>query len=1164
MPVDGNDPSPPVGEDNWLAYIDEARRTADDLEKRVGVIELYKQAINAEPGSLKIWLAYCEYFHSLYVACQAPEPPPSWTADEVLMGREIFSLHQDLDLWQSAYEDIRLRIGDSHILWDRWVEVEMEQLRRTQTREGIERITLLYRDRLRTPHITWDETSQRFSSFLSEYNKDNWETVMKEVTQNAQEAKAVVDARQRFEFPLQKAAREGNVEEERRIMREYLTFEIARSKKEESSSAVPRCRSLFSRALAGIFAQDDSVWLDFIAYLSSNLSPTQPVSNLLSPLQKAVAHCPWSGPLWSRYILAAEEAALSFDDIEQVKHAATNNSQLYRDGLASLLDMYVAWCGYLKRFAMNPNASEEAVDVADVGLPAALESVEVLGSRLYGSEFQGDPDFRLERIYIQYLTEKKGDIEGARARWELLARKPLYADKYDFWRAYYLWEMQIFYMTGQPSASGKSGTAASPDKATAVLANAVYRKTLDWPERAIGVYLQHCNDYDPPHMIRRARDNIHKIRIVVAKRREREAAEAAEAYAYQAQAQAEAEASTAKAEAAAAAAAETHAAPESPSGTKRKRADTQGEDETASKRPRASEDTSEVPDAPKPKNGETDEGGPKRDREHTSVLITNLPADVTQTAIKKYLKDFGHIQNMTLVKGPESSTALIEFEDIGDAEDCVKFRDNKYFGESQIRVESGAGLTLFVTNYPPTANEEYMRNLFKDCGDILSIRWPSLKYNTRRRFCYISFRDREAAAKATRMAGKTLEGKFRLEVKYSDPSRRKKREGALSERREVYVSNLDGTLREGDLRDVFGKYGPVVRVSMVDSRDKEKGGGFSNAFVEFEKPVHAAEAVAELNNTKLRSRVLSVGLALPRAKVVAKVVNPDAPSGGKQPPSAAAGEGEGVPPPKAGGAPSPPPGDVYVSPIPPAAGVHLPPIDAVLAQPEEEPMPDVEPGPAAVMAQQEVGPMPALSPPTTYDHSAEIRKKVAIMNLPDTVNDSRVMELAKTIGGVEKLVLQPRKGSAVVTFVDEATAGRAMLGLNGRVWEGVELTTGGMEDLAKYMGRTQAEGKGHDKGGKGKERLEVKVKGKGNGNGNGLGGLAPVNVRRPVLGGKGGRGAAKRGLGGPVVRAGPHPSSGGGGEGGKKSNADFKAMFLGGGAASAKEGGKNGGENGDA
>lgn len=1099
--------SPPVGEDNWVAYIDEARRTADDLEKRVNVIELYKQAISAEPGSVKIWLAYCEFFHSLYAACQGPSPP-SWSAEEVMMGREVFSLDQDLDLWQTAYEDIRLRIGDSHVLWDRWVDVELEQLARTRTREGIERITLLYRDRLRTPHITWDETSQRFSSFLSEHNRNGWEATMKEVTETAQEAKAIVDARQRFEFPLQKAARDGNVEEERSVMREYLAWEIAQSKrKDETSSAVQRCRALFSRALAGVLTKDDTAWLDYIAYMSANLPAAQSVSSLLSPLQRAVDHCPWSGPLWSRYILAAEEAGLSFDDIEKVKHSATNNSQLYRDGLASLLEMYVAWCGYLKRIAMDPNASEEAVDVADVGLPAALESVGVLGNRLYGAEFQGDPDFRLERTYILYLTEKKGAIEEARAQWEVLARKQLYGDKYDFWRAYYLWEMQAFHMdmdmqTKVRSASGSSvssGPVASktPEKATAVLARAVNRKTLDWPERAIAVYLQHCNDYELPRTVRRARDNVHKIRIAVAKRREREAREAAAAYAYQAQVQADA--GDAEGTAVAAEAAEAHA-PESPSGTKRKREDTMDGDETASKRPKG-----DAANGEEAQSKGAEENGPKRDREHTSVLMTNLPADVTQTAIKKYLKDFGHIQNMTLVrdKDAESSTALIEFEDMIDAEDCVKFRDNKYLGESQIRVKSGAGLTLFVTNYPPAADDEYIRDLFKDCGEILSVRWPSLKFNTRRRFCYVSFRDQADAEKATKLAGRMLEGKYRLEVKYSDPSRRKKRSDAVSEKREVFVGNLDASLKEGDIQDVFGKYGAIVRVSIVGSKPGQVKGNPS-AFVEYEKAEDAERAIAELHNTKLKSRVLSVVLARPKASLSGKIVNPDAPSGGGH--GAPEGAEEGAQP-QESGAPSPP-------------------------------SPGEGPTPAELVP-------PVNTPREIYDNPA-IRRKVAVMNLPDTVNEARVLELAKPIGEVEKLVLQPRKGSAVVTFVDEAAAGRAMMGLDGKEWEGRRLKTGGMAELGKYTGRdasVQSRGapKGADKG-KGEGKGEEK-KGKAS--------LAPVNVRRPVLGGRGG----KRGLGRPVASVASKDKSekeeegetdkavGGGG----KSNADFKAMFLGGG-----------------
>lgn len=1088
--------APPVGEDNWVAYISEAARTADDLEKRVRVIELYKQAISAEPGSVKLWLAYCEYFHSLHVACQSPAPP-SWTAEEVAMGGEVFSLDQDLDLWQAAYEDIRLRIGDSHVLWDRWIEVEMEQLARTGTREGVERITLLYRDRLTTPHLTWDETSQRFSSFLSEYNRNSWEATMKEVTEKAQHAKAVVEARQRFEFPLQKAAREGNVEEERRVMKEYLGWEIAQSRRKGDSSAVPRCRSLFARALAGVLTQDDSAWLDYIAYLSANLPAAQTASSLLSPLQRAVDHCPWSGPLWSRYILAAEEAGLSFDDVEKVKHSATNNPQLYRDGLASLLEMYVAWCGYLRRIAMDPNASEEAVDVADVGLPAALESVEVLGKRLYGTEYQGDPDFRLERIYIHYLTEKKGAIDDARVQWELLSRKPLYADKYDFWRAYYLWEMQVFHMTGTPrsrSVSGSSGSGAAaaartPEKASAVLGRAVNRKTLDWPERAIAVYLQHCNDYEPPHTIRKVRDNVHKVRIGVAKRREREAQEAAEAYAYQAQIQAasaDGEAQAVEAQAAG-----------SPAGAKRKRADTSDEGETANKRPKGADTNGE---AQGPFKG-SEADGIKRDREHTSVLMTNLPADTTQTALKKYLKDFGRIQSITLAREEDSksSTALVEFEDIVDAEDCVKFRDNKYFGESQIRVKSGEGLTLFVTNYPPAANDKYIRELFKASGDVLSIRWPSLKYNTRRRFCYVSFRDQESAARATKLDGCLLEGKYKLEVKMSDPARRKKRSDAVSQKREVYVGNLDPVLKEADIADVFGKYGSVARINFVGGRAGEPR-AVSSAFVEYERAEEAERAIKELHNTKLKSRIVEVSLAKPKPKVSAKILNPDAPTSGS------ASKPKSDTDVSMGGVSSPPP-EVTASSVP-----HDPPVPARL-----------------------------------YDNPA-IKRKVAVMNLPDTVNEARVAELAAEVGTVEKLVLQPRKGSAVITFVEEAAAGKAMMALDGRWWEGRQLRTGGLQELAKYTGRDPAQGRKGSGDESGKKKGEKGEEDKGRKEGGSA--LAPVNIRRPVLG-RGG----KRGLARPLGQVPPkHEGASEGdkegsaekGQGSGKTNADFKAMFLGG------------------
>ncbi len=222
-------------------------------------------------------------------------------------------------------------------------------------------------------------------------------------------------------------------------MRDYLLWEIANVGKErkQQATAIQLALGLFSRALTGPLATDEGIWTDFIVFVSNlrsifstgkskNDELLRLLPNSLDVLYRAVEHCPWSGGLWARYVLSGEEAGLDFYDMERIKHAATSSSQLDRDGMTAVVDMYAAWCGYLKRTAMDTNAPDEAVDIADSGLVTALEAVQVWGERRFGDKYEGDPSFRLERILIQYLTEKHEAIDEAREQWTKLAeRRPL-------------------------------------------------------------------------------------------------------------------------------------------------------------------------------------------------------------------------------------------------------------------------------------------------------------------------------------------------------------------------------------------------------------------------------------------------------------------------------------------------------------------------------------------------------------------------------------------------------------------------------------------------------------------------------------------------------------------------------------------------------------------
>ncbi|OAQ65812.1 pre-mRNA splicing factor [Pochonia chlamydosporia 170] len=1043
----------PVGEDGWVAYIEEAVRNGSGLEHHVNVVELYKRAVGAEPGSLRLWLAYCNYFWHLWESSNSSNA--GWSDEEQVLGREVFSFDAALDLWQQGYEAVQYRLSDSHELWDRWISVEMEQLVKGKTTEGVRRITQLYLDRLSTPHLTWDETSQAFSSFLSQYNKSEWEKTMQEITLIAQTTKRAIQVRDPFELKLKQAQRNHDIESEKAQLRDYIDWEVRGSKRKQDGAdlTLNLCAGLFDRALTGLFATDEDVWYDYIVFLSSSASKSSfPADRLLNASRRSVQHCPWSGRLWSRYILSAEEAKLAFADIESIKNTAASDDQLYKSGMEGMIEVYGTWCALLKRMALEPAATDEELDVADEGLRTALEEVHTTGKRLYGKDFQGDPKYRLERIYIQYLTEKEGAIQAARAQWKKLERRSIYADSYDFWFNYYTWEMLVF--SSSWNQEGQDHLRV-PTEATAVLSSAAQRKTIDWPEKVLDMYQQHCSTHELPSVVRQADDFVHKTQKVLAYRRKRQEEQQAAQYAayYESQAQeqqAEAPAEKASTQQEQAAADEMA----SPSGPKRKReslADTQ-EDETenATKRQRSGE---EIPSA----SGQP----PKRDREHSTIIVTNLPFDATQAAVRKYFKPYGAINNVTAFvkeKDSQSTTALIEFSSPEEAQSAL-LRDSKYFGESQITVQLGHDLTVYVANYPPAADENFIRQLFKDCGDILSIRWPSLKVNTHRRFCYVSFRDRKASAKAVAKEGKLLEGKYRLLAKYSDPNRKKNREGAIAEGREVHISNLDRSATEQDIRAVFGKFGTVKRVN-IPLNMAGTNRGF--AFLDFENKDQAENAVQELNNTKFRSQILQVEVSKENK------VKPSAKSTDFQRASA-----------------SPAPSSVK----------------------------DTEGDDAMGDANSATGP----SKPSSAEIAA---RTIALMGLPDTVNDARVKALVEPLGSIVKLVHQPGHGGAIIEFVDVATAGKAALQLNSMEYEGQKLRTGSADELRQNKPDNRAGGQ------------MTKPKGL----------MAPPQAtRRAVLG----RPGPKRGLGfTPRVAAAAAASAPVEKTGGQKSNADFKAMFL--------------------
>lgn len=72
----------------------------------------------------------------------------------------------------------------------------------------------------------------------------------------------------------------------------------------------------------------------------------------------------------------------------------------------------------------------------------------------------------------------------------------------------------------------------------------------------------------------------------------------------------------------------------------------------------------------------------------------------------------------------------------------------------------------------------------------------------------------------------------------------------------IYVGNLSPMTTEPELRNAFGKFGDVGRISMPQGRPD--GMTYLCCFVEMPSPAHASDAIANMHGAKLGGHALTV------------------------------------------------------------------------------------------------------------------------------------------------------------------------------------------------------------------------------------------------------------------------------------------------------------------
>src|SRR5436305_1891246 len=366
---------------------------------------------------------------------------------------------------------------------------------------------------------------------------------------------------------------------------------------------------------------------------------------------------------------------------------------------------------------------------------------------------------------------------------------------------------------------GLSRKTPNPQYATALLKEALKRPNLDWPEKIMETLITHCEDHEDVEELQLALVEVKKTERIVAQRRATDAAASARVQTLQLHQE--------QAGAAGVVANGLHIG-------KRKREDIEVDE--PSKKSKAAEPEGNL--APVTLSAERDL---KRDRENASVKVHNLPETVTETRLRQFFRDCGTINSLKL----RHTYAVIEFNEREEAL-FAQSRDGKDFDGSIITVQLSTGSIVWVTNFPPAADEVFIRGLFKKYGQVLDIRFPSLQHNTHRRFCYVEFeRNDQAKVASIELDGHEFEDVRKLKVKMSDPGQKQSRSGAMEERREIYIRNVDWAASEEDLKQLFSDYGNIESVRIPRQIDgKSKGIGF----VVFSSPDQATAASVAMND----------------------------------------------------------------------------------------------------------------------------------------------------------------------------------------------------------------------------------------------------------------------------------------------------------------------------
>ena len=892
--------------DDWHIYLSLAWRLARDTGDVASLVALHIQS-TYDVLDMRLFVRCASLLVSLFCVAHgsdipgivpAPDQLAKWTSLEgpELSAEGVYS-KSAIDLLNTPHEASEAATRDalrelygrcawhpeSSRVWDIYMSYERGLLDQDKSPERIKLVHDAYVARLGVPTAHLDETFEQFSSFVTVFlPAHEYEGVMSAANRPYAAAQRLWKERESFEDMLRQATYDDWTRYLAWQGRQIKSTRTARDKS-ALSSLEELGTTLYRRALYALgeyprssSAQDDipldtpptpeherelkqhkvrksskmhardaaneriqlrerlapieALWLDYYALVDA---PKAEPTVILSVSRAAVRGLPSSGRLWAVYIRSLVRFQHSPAEVNSVYNLAANGGVVDKvGGATSYAALLQANIDALRAFETHQVAMENDVQPSEVSLVVDVEHFmkiyEALVSALAAAAQlnERDPSLMLERQTVDWVERAARALqaEGPDAAASLLAL----ADT--------VWDEAL---------------QQQPDNAAAHLEAALYWKRRDDDKRARQIFRtaaarQSLEDRAPILdawvQFEHERGGVADIQHAETRARiERERIWRAWYNKYQASVQSAAEQGV-----------DTEAAQV-----------TEAADTRDSKRKLKSEGEAETDESVKRARVSGEE--PARDREYSAVIVSGLPSDASTDEVRAFFRECGiifdvngprHVAELT-DDGESTSAALVEFTE-RDAASTALTRTLKRIRGFEVHVALSFQCTLYVTNFPPDADDAALRARFEKYGAIFDVRWPSRRFIQSRRFCYVQFVHPKAAEAALQEHGSHWHGDHPLQVFLSNPTHKKVRSDADANARELFVSGLPRSTSAEDVRAFFETHAPVLNVRLPERPDGKSRG---IAFIDFGSALDARRAMQATNSTMFKGRLIAVVLA---------------------------------------------------------------------------------------------------------------------------------------------------------------------------------------------------------------------------------------------------------------------------------------------------------------